>query len=334
ALSFSQLGRDFARLSTWRMVPCKKRGFSQAKSAERRRWLMDMTVGENPIAVENGAFERVSAALEAIRRDHGVAIPLAIESGSRAWGFPSPDSDYDCRFIFVRPIAHYLSPWQRRDVIEMPLAQDLDVNGWELGKALKLLLKGNAVIIEWLTSPISYWVDKQFKQEFLHLARSAADRTLIGLHYLHLGERQRRAYFQDGKEIQLKKVFYALRPAAALRWLRLHPGDAVAPMHFPTLLNECDPSAEIKEIVAALLSKKAVTRELGMGPLPRPIGEFIDCEFELARTGLSPEKRPILPGAKARAEEFFRCTVLRLEHGSKNGEQCQELSFIEGGMLL
>lgn len=283
---------------------------------------MHMTALENPIAIERTAFERVSATLERIRCDHGVSIPLAIESGSRAWGFPSPDSDYDCRFIFVRPAAHYLSPWQRRDVIEMPLAGDLDVNGWELGKALKLLLKGNAVIIEWLTSPLAYWTDKTFKEEFLHLARATAGRPLIARHYLHLGERQRRAYFHDGKEIPLKKLFYALRPAAALRWLRLHPGEAVAPMHFPTLLNECDPSAEIKEIVAALLSRKAITRELGMGPLPAPIGEFIDREFELARAGVAPERRSIPPDFKVQAEEFFRSTVLRLDHEPKNGQQC------------
>jgi uncharacterized protein len=281
-----------------------------------------MTELENPIAIERSAFELVSATLESIRHDHGVFIPLAIESGSRAWGFPSPDSDYDCRFIFVRPVAHYLSPWQRRDVIEMPLEGDLDVSGWELGKALKLLLKGNAVIIEWLTSPVAYCVDGEFKQAFLDLARSTADRNLIARHYLHLGERQRRAYFQDGKEIPLKKIFYALRPAAALRWLRLHPGEAVAPMHFPTLLNGCAPSAEIKEIVATLLSKKAIRRELGMGPLPKPIGEFIDREFELARAGFLPEKGSISPDVRAQAEAFFRRTVLRFEQESKAKPGC------------
>jgi predicted nucleotidyltransferase len=283
---------------------------------------MQMSALENPAAIECGAFQRVKATLETIRHDHGVSIPLAIESGSRAWGFPSPDSDYDCRFIFVRPAAHYLSPRQRRDVIEMPLAADLDVNGWELGKALKLLLKGNAVIIEWLTSPIAYRMDQEFRQEFLHLARFAADPLLIGRHYLHLGERQRKAYFHDGKEIPLKKIFYALRPAAALRWLRLHPNEAVAPMHFPTLLNECDPPAEIKEIVAALLAKKAITRELGMGPLPGPIGEFIDLEFELAKAAFPAEKCSMPPDFKAQAEAFFRSTVLRLDHESKNGQQC------------
>jgi hypothetical protein len=90
----------------------------------------------------------IDARLEAIRRKHGVTIPLAIESGSRAWGFPSPDSDYDCRFVFIRPIEHYLTPWPDRDVIETPIEGDLDANGWDLGKALTLMLKGNAVIIE------------------------------------------------------------------------------------------------------------------------------------------------------------------------------------------
>jgi predicted nucleotidyltransferase len=133
-----------------------------------------------------------------------------------------------------------------------------------------------------------------------------------------LGERQRRAYFHDGKDIQLKKIFYALRPAAALRWLRLHPNEAVAPMHFPTLLNECDPSAEIKEIVTALLAKKAITRELGMGPLPKPIGAFIDQEFELAKAAFPTEKRSIPWDFRAQAETFFRRTVLRLDQDSKN----------------
>jgi predicted nucleotidyltransferase len=155
--------------------------------------------------------------LERVRADHGVAIPLAIESGSRAWGFPSPDSDYDCRFLFVRSERDYLSLWRKRDVIEMPVDRVLDVNGWDIGKALKLLLKGNAVIIEWLTSPITYRTDPQFRDEFLELVRAVADRALIARHYLHLGERQRRTYFRDTKSVPQKKVFYALRPAAALR---------------------------------------------------------------------------------------------------------------------
>jgi predicted nucleotidyltransferase len=176
-----------------------------------------------------------------------------------------------------------LSPWQRRDVIETSLEGDLDINGWELGKALKLLLKGNAVVIEWLTSPITYGADRQFRDEFLALALGVADRRLVGRHYLHLGERQRRTYFGDGKEVAQKKIFYALRPAAALRWLRYHPDRAVAHMHFPTLLKDCVPPAEVAELTANLMARKAITRELGSEPVPTPIANFIDSEFELAR---------------------------------------------------
>jgi predicted nucleotidyltransferase len=272
-----------------------------------------MTLLQDAMPIEQTAFERVTAGLRRICADNGVAIPLAIESGSRAWGFPSPDSDYDCRFIFVRSLDQHLSPWQRRDVIEMPLQDVLDINGWELGKALKLLLKGNAVIIEWLTSPIEYSVDHQFKEEFLSLARSVADRRLIGRHYLHLGERQRRAYFQDEKQIAFKKIFYALRPAAALRWLRLHPNKAIAPMHFPTLMRECEPSAEVAEMVATMLSQKAITRELGVGPLPGCIGEFIDREFEQAKLEFPVERVGVPEKFRTMVGTFFRETLRRLD---------------------
>src|SRR5688572_11653349 len=146
-------------------------------------------------SMDADAVARIDARLDDIVRDERVAIPLAVESGSRAWGFPSPDSDYDCRFIFVRPAARYLSLWPERDVIETPLEGELDVNGWDFAKALKLMARGNATIIEWLTSPIVYRGDAAFRQAMLDLARSIADRRLIARHYLHLGERQRRAYF-------------------------------------------------------------------------------------------------------------------------------------------
>src|SRR5262249_26283355 len=148
-----------------------------------------------------------------------------------AWGFPSPDSDYDCRFIYVRRRDDYLALWPRRDVIEFPLEGDLDVNGWDLAKALRLLLKGNAVVIEWLTSPLAYGGDPQFRGEATALARATARDGAIARHYLHLGERQRRTYFADTRAVEFKKMFYALRPAVALRWLRLHRGMPVAPMH-------------------------------------------------------------------------------------------------------
>jgi predicted nucleotidyltransferase len=261
----------------------------------------------------------IDAMLDRILDEHRVFLPLAIESGSRAWGFASPDSDYDCRFVFVRRAAAHLTPWSRRDVIELPLEGDLDANGWDLGKALRLLLKGNAVIVEWLRSPVIYRGQAWFRDSFLEFARDAASREAIGRHYLHLGERQRRAYFGDGTSVAQKKLFYALRPAAALRWLRMRLAEAVAPMHFPTLMAECDPPAALQKEVADLMDRKAMTRELGAAPLSPAVAGFIDSEFERAREVFESGPAHAPAEMAARAEQFYRMVVERLERETHDG---------------
>jgi predicted nucleotidyltransferase len=265
-----------------------------------------------PDTFSRATIAQIDQRLSGICETHDVSIPLAIESGSRAWGFPSPDSDYDCRFVFVRPVAHHLSLWARRDVIETPLEGDLDTSGWEFGKALRLLLKGNAVIIEWLRSPFIYRGEAWFRDEFLAFAARFANRDLIARHYLHLGERQRRIYFGDGKAVSQKKIFYALRPAATLRWLRLHPDAAVAPMHFPTLMLECDPPEEVAALTMDLIERKAVSRELGTQALPVPIGAFIDSEFELGRREFKAQPGAVPEDAKREADRFYRDATLRI----------------------
>jgi predicted nucleotidyltransferase len=254
----------------------------------------------------------VAAVDEKLRRvaeRETAVVLLAVESGSRAWGFPSPDSDYDCRFIYARARDDYLSLHAPRDVIEFPIEGILDVNGWDLAKALRLLLKGNAVVIEWLTSPFVYAGEEEFRRQGLALARQAAHPAAIARHYLHLGERQRRTYFADTRAVETKKLFYALRPALALRWLRLHPGAAVAPMHFPTLVAQSELPTDVVEIVDQLLARKAATRELGTSALPNPIGRLIDSEFSNARE-LWPSE-PCRPEASvlAEANSFFRAWV-------------------------
>jgi len=265
-----------------------------------------------PKSMDRTAVAEVDARLISIAREHNVRVILAIESGSRAWGFPSPDSDYDCRFLFLRRVEDYLSLFPKRDVIETPIIGDMDVNGWDLAKALKLLLKGNSVVIEWLTSPIIYGGDAKLRDDMTRLASSVADRNLVARHYLHLGERQRRAYFTDDQSIALKKIFYALRPAAALRWLRLHPDMAVAPMHFPTLMKESDVPASVSEIISRLIEKKSETRELGKGPLPKVVGSFIDREFKAAKATFGDVRPRTRLDAYHRAEQFFLSALDRL----------------------
>lgn len=251
----------------------------------------------------------IDAHLHRIQSEQSVRLPLVIESGSRAWGFPSPDSDYDCRFIFVRTEDDYLSLQGKPDVIELAPNGELDLNGWDLAKALKLMLKGNAVVLEWLRSPITYQVESQFRDDMLALAEECADRQLVGRHYLHLGERQRRTYFGDGKSVALKKLFYALRPAAALRWLRVHPHAVVPPMHFPTLIAECDPPRDVEGLAEVLTARKSETRELGTGPLPQPVARFVEQEFAAARELF--ETGTVRPTAEKiyKADQFFRNVI-------------------------
>src|SRR4029079_5070785 len=104
-----------------------------------------MSLGSIPPEMDGEKVALIDALLDRIADEHKVFLPLAIESGSRAWGFSSPDSDYDCRFVFVRRVADHITPWSARDVIELPLEADLDANGWDLAKALRLLSNGNAV---------------------------------------------------------------------------------------------------------------------------------------------------------------------------------------------
>jgi uncharacterized protein len=241
-----------------------------------------------PADFDPATVSAIETKLAEIQRDQHIVIPLAIESGSRAWGFASPDSDYDCRFIFVRALRDYLTPWPERDVIEIPLVGDLDVNGWDLAKAISLIVKGNAVVLEWLQSPIAYCGDAAFRDALLEFATSHASRTSIMLHHYHLGDRQRRTYFPPGEEVPIKKLFYALRPAATLRWMRVHPDRIVPPMHFPTLIKECDPPPVIVRIIDDLIARKAVTRELGTAPVPAQIDTLIEDEFAIARE-IAPE---------------------------------------------
>lgn len=102
--------------------------------------------------------------LQEIEKKENVKILLAVESGSRAWGFESPDSDYDVRFIYVRQKEDYLRLDKIRDVIELPLNDVLDMNGWDLQKALRLLHKSNPTLFEWLASPIVY-LETPFAEE-------------------------------------------------------------------------------------------------------------------------------------------------------------------------
>ncbi len=270
------------------------------------------TVRHIPEHLDKEIIAQIDQRLRNIAKKERVIIPLAIESGSRAWGFPSPDSDYDCRFVYIRSQADYLSLFQKRDVIETELTPVLDVNGWDLSKALRLMLKGNAVIIEWLTSPITYGAHQQFRSDFLNLCEQLADRNRIGQHYLHLAYSMRNRIFETPDDAPIKKLFYILRPVVALRWLRLHEGAAVAPMNFPTLCKTADLSAPLMAEIESLLLRKSLSRELGRAKVPALIAAFVHEEIVLAESCFS----PVTSRSDEHIEQanvFFRQTVQKFE---------------------
>jgi uncharacterized protein len=258
--------------------------------------------------MDAGHVESIDKRLDAVIKSEDVRIPLAVESGSRAWGFPSPDSDYDCRFVFVRNRDSYLSLRPLRDVIETELTPVLDVNGWDIGKALRLMLNGNAVIIEWLLSPIVYRGDQAFRDNMLALADVIAERRKIFLHYLHLNYSMRNRLIEGIEEIALKKLFYVLRPSMALRHMRHHANKRLPPMHFPTLMAEADIESGLYAIVQDLMARKAVTNELGRGLMPEPVKRFVLEEIaaaeEHAKT-MARDGRDHMPMANS----FFRQTI-------------------------
>jgi hypothetical protein len=253
-----------------------------------------------PPTLDPVVVAEIDRRLSAVADDNDVRIPWAIESGSRAWGFPSPDSDYDCRFLFVRPRDDYVSLWPARDVIETPLDKTFDVNGWDLAKTIRLIAKGNATAIEWLRSPIIYTGDGEFRDGLLSLADAIAERSAIGRHYLHVAIQQR-----DGAAT-LKRFFYVLRPAAALRWLDAHPTAAVPPMDLPTLLEEGEVDTDVREAASELIALKARTRELGTGTPPAVLERFVATQLERAEQFESMPPTNDLERSRTLADEYFR----------------------------
>lgn len=155
--------------------------------------------------------------LREIEKKENVKVLLAVESGSRAWGFASPDSDFDVRFIYKRPKEKYLQLNEFRDVIELPVDDTWDVNGWDLDKTLKLLFKSNPTLFEWINSPICYcrtdFCDRiaPLMQEYFSVKNSL-------YHYLNTARRHIKTFLQ-GETVRPKKYFYAIRPILACLWV-------------------------------------------------------------------------------------------------------------------
>lgn len=220
--------------------------------------------------------EKIIDEIKRIEEQFEVKICYAVESGSRAWGFPSKDSDYDVRFIYVHKKEWYLSIDQKRDVIELPINDLLDINGWELRKALRLFRKSNPPLLEWLHSGIVYYqafslVDKMKEiQNQVFLPQSAL------YHYLNMAKGNFRDYLQ-GEHVKIKKYFYVLRPILACKWIEKY--NTVPPIEFHDLVEDLLEDGSLKREIQTLLDRKMRGDELSIEPKVGAINEFLEREI-------------------------------------------------------
>jgi predicted nucleotidyltransferase len=222
-------------------------------------------------------IRRIRSALTQIETEEDVRVLFACESGSRAWGFASLDSDYDVRFLYVRPRDWYLSIEDGRDVIERPISEDLDVSGWDLRKALQLLRKSNPPLLEWLKSPIVYAQDPAFTAEFTSLAADFYSPRRCFAHYLHMAAGNWRNYLLEREQVSLKKYLYVFRPLLACRWIgrRLGP----VPMLFAQLVEGVLEEQEVRAELNALVARKQAGVELATAPPIPVLSRFLEAEL-------------------------------------------------------
>lgn len=243
-----------------------------------------------------------------LARAQGTKILFAIESGSRAWGFPSPDSDYDCRFVYVRSVADHLVLEQPRDVIEFPLEGEIDAGGWDLRKALLLALGGNAVVVEWAKSPLVYEEVAGFRQRLLDLLAEIVDPARVSRHYLGLARSHVAKTGSFAGEVKLKKLFYLIRPIVALDWMEQRDFASLPPMNMVDCLAETEIPAQAVDQIRRLIDKKRVTRELGTGPIPAEIARYLEARYGHHEMNLAGSVRDATKQARNRdlATEFYR----------------------------
>jgi predicted nucleotidyltransferase len=269
--------------------------------------------------VEPQVRKHILAHLQAIEAEHNVTILYACESGSRGWGFASPDSDYDVRFLYVHRLPWYLTVRPGRDVIELPISGDLDINGWDLRKALGLLADSNPTLQEWLGSPIVYREDAPTMAGFRALATQLFSNAKGWHHYASMAKKNFREHLQ-ADEVRHKKYLYVLRPLLAARWIRSQPG--MPPMRFAELAQHTlDPVANAGLIaeINALLAVKMRAGEAATGPRWPRIHAFI--EAELAHNASAPVQAQPVPGTNA-LDAFLHDVVCRFDPGFGKVRPC------------
>jgi predicted nucleotidyltransferase len=232
----------------------------------------------------------INKRLSLIEKEEGIQILFACESGSRAWGFASPDSDFDIRFIFKRTIEAYLSIKQNPDTLEYPILNNLDFSGWDLKKFLLHLYRSNGVMFEWLQSPIIYLDKNEFRASFLNKMPNYFNPLAAISHYLGL-TKHTLLDFGDSTIVKLKKYFYILRPVLAARWIRQRM--TIPPMDFESLLAAANLDEPVMSMILDLKNKKEISDESQSIPRLTDLESFVKEEILCGESNLPESKQNI-----------------------------------------
>lgn len=236
---------------------------------------------------ENEITQAIKEKLTQIEQRENIRILYACESGSRAWGFASPDSDYDVRFIFVRPVKDYLRVKELPDFIDAELNEVYDINGWDLKKFFKQLYKSNPVIFEWADSPIVYRTSEDWEKVKAVMGDYVCPRTMI-YHYLGLANSSIKKYL-TGEEITYKKYFYILRAVLAASWI--YEKKSPAPTEYFKLV-EAEIQRQLPELnyipnnyfdnlLKKLYEKKSASSEKAKGKRNSVLENFVDMRMAI-----------------------------------------------------
>lgn len=243
--------------------------------------------------------------LSEIEKEQDIEILLACETGSRAWGFPSPDSDYDVRFFYRHKRDWYLHLQTQKDSIErMYEDNEFDLTGWDLRKSLLLLAKSNPHLLERIQSPMMYRVNEDFLKDIRALANTQYSQIATMFHYLSMAKKKFEE-IKTGEQMRLKSMFYALRTSVACLWISER--DDIPPIVFQEMLENLTIDAEVKKRIYELIDLKATASESYLHPQEDLINNFI--AENIAKAEAVAQK---LPGSKGKLSDmnaFFIKTV-------------------------
>ena len=254
--------------------------------------------------------------LKAVERNHDVEVLFAIESGSRVWGFASPDSDYDVRFVYRHKPEWYQTLWadQKRDVIEPETIDVIDMSGWDVRKALRLFRKSNPSFVEWTQSPIVYVDNGTFLPQARRILPDVYSATAGYYHYRSMAAANMREHL-SGSRVKLKKYLYVIRALLARKYVLTHR--LPPPLPIVELLPMFGSDYCAKAALVELIAKKAEVGELGMGEPVEALNDFI--AFELAHTHIFKEVRDDRRADRL-MEELYASTV----YGSSFSDHCND----------